>query len=122
MAAEVVQLRYFAGLTLPEAADCLAISPRTAANDKGHKFAAYELHGVQEYWILDPEKLDHHFYRRTGDMFSEFGTGDEVIVASSIPGFWVKRSWLNPSRLPNVAPCLAEILSSRKAAARKRRG
>jgi RNA polymerase sigma factor (TIGR02999 family) len=30
VAAELVQLRYFAGLTLPEAAECLAVSPRTA--------------------------------------------------------------------------------------------
>ncbi len=29
-AADLVQLRYFAGLTLPEAADALGISPRTA--------------------------------------------------------------------------------------------
>src|SRR5262249_52755017 len=29
-AADLVQLRYFAGLTLPEAAEALAISPRTA--------------------------------------------------------------------------------------------
>ena len=30
MAAELVQLRYFAGLTLAEAADVLKISPRSA--------------------------------------------------------------------------------------------
>jgi RNA polymerase sigma factor (TIGR02999 family) len=30
MAAEIVQLRYFAGLTLPEAAQVLGVSPRTA--------------------------------------------------------------------------------------------
>jgi RNA polymerase sigma factor (TIGR02999 family) len=30
VAAELVQLRYFAGLSLPEAAACLAVSPRTA--------------------------------------------------------------------------------------------
>jgi len=30
VAAELVQLRYFAGLTLPEAAECLAVSPRSA--------------------------------------------------------------------------------------------
>jgi RNA polymerase sigma factor (TIGR02999 family) len=30
VAADLVQLRYFAGLTLPEAAEALAISPRTA--------------------------------------------------------------------------------------------
>src|SRR5262249_56741155 len=32
-AAEVVKLRYFAGLTVAEAADALGISPRTADND-----------------------------------------------------------------------------------------
>jgi RNA polymerase sigma factor (TIGR02999 family) len=32
-AAEVVKLRYFAGLTIPEAAAALGISPRTADND-----------------------------------------------------------------------------------------
>jgi RNA polymerase sigma factor (TIGR02999 family) len=32
-AAEVVKLRYFAGLTVPEAATALGISPRTADND-----------------------------------------------------------------------------------------
>jgi len=32
-AAEVVKLRYFAGLTIPQAAEALGISPRTADND-----------------------------------------------------------------------------------------
>ena len=47
-----------------------ALSPSTADKDTGQKFASYELHQVQEYWILDPEKLDHHFYRREGDMLT----------------------------------------------------
>jgi len=36
-----------------------ALSPATKKNDPGRKFAAYELHGVEEYWILDPERLQH---------------------------------------------------------------
>ena len=32
-----------------------ALSPNTAERDIGPKFAAYEEHGVNEYWILDPE-------------------------------------------------------------------
>jgi len=88
-----------------------ALSPRTADNDTGRKFAAYELHQVQEYWILDPEKLDHRFYRREGDMLAEFAGGAEVIHSASIAGFWLKRAWLNPAKLPRVRTCLQEVLA-----------
>lgn len=96
-----------------------ALSPRTAQNDTGRKFTAYELHGVQEYWILDPENLEHHFFRRAGDMLGEFAADTERIESGSIHGFWVKRAWLNPARLPGVSVCLREILAARKAAKRK---
>ena len=99
-----------------------ALSPATAENDTGRKFAAYELHGVQEYWILDPEKLDHHFYRREGDMLAEFAEGAERIQSASIVGFWVKRSWLNSEKPPTVRVCLAEILASRRPEPRRRKG
>lgn len=99
-----------------------ALSPSTAHNDTGRKFAAYELHGVQEYWILDPEELAHHFYRREGDMLVEVAVGVERVDAASIHGFWVKRSWLNPGKLPSVSSCLAEILAARRAESRRRRG
>jgi Uma2 family endonuclease len=98
-----------------------ALSPSTAHNDLGRKFAAYELHDVQEYWILDPQKLDHHFYRREGDMFGEFAVGSERIESSSIHGFWVKRAWLNPAKLPAVSACLAEIIGTNKPSRRKRK-
>ena len=97
------------------------LSPATAHHDTGRKFAAYELHDVQEYWILDPEKLDHHFYRRAGDMFVEFAEAAERIDSSSIPGFWVKRAWLNPGKVPPVSGCLASILASHKPEPRRRK-
>ncbi|MBM3833536.1 MAG: Uma2 family endonuclease [Verrucomicrobia bacterium] len=99
-----------------------ALSPGTAYNDTGRKFAACELHGVQEYWILDPEKLDHHFYRRTGDMLTEFAQEGARINSASIPGFWVNRGWLNPTKLPAVARCLAEIIASHKQGRHRRKG
>jgi hypothetical protein len=98
-----------------------ALSPGTAHNDTGRKFAAYELHGVQEYWILDPEKPEHHFFRREGDMLAEFGIGADRIDSVSIHGFWIKRSWLDPEKLPSVSRCLAEILAPHKPASRRRR-
>ena len=69
---------------------------------------------MQEYWILDPQKLEHRFYRRAGDMFVEFAEGAARIDSASIPGFWVKRDWLQPDKPPAVSPCLAEILKQSK--------
>lgn len=88
-----------------------ALSKSSAERDVGPKFAAYEEHGVQEYWILDPERLEHRFYRRQGEFLVEFGSGAEVIRAHSIAGFFVKRSWLNPDALPEVSSSLREVLA-----------
>ncbi len=87
-----------------------ALSPNTADLDVGPKFAAYEEHGVQEYWVLDPETLAHRFYRREGELLVEFAHGEETIRAATIEGFWVKRSWLNPDALPEVAGCLERLV------------
>jgi Uma2 family endonuclease len=86
-----------------------AFSPWSADRDVGPKFAANEEHGVQEYWVLDPEHLANRFYRREGELLVEFASGSELVQAQTVPGFWIKRGWLNPEQLPAVAGCLAEI-------------
>ncbi len=86
------------------------LSEWSADRDVGPKFAAYEEHGVQEYWILDPINLAHRFYRREGEFLVEFGSEGDIIRAHSIPGFFVKRSWLNPDALPDTSGGLQEIL------------
>jgi Uma2 family endonuclease len=87
-----------------------ALSPSTAKRDRGLKFSAYELHGVQECWLLDPDNLEHKFYRRGGDMLDEVDGGVDKITCTSIPGFWVKRSWLDPDKLPKIKQCVKEVL------------
>ena len=86
-----------------------ALSPYTADHDVGPKFTAYEQHGVQEYWILDPEHLAHRFYRREGELLFEFATHAEKTPAQRVPGFWVHRSWPELEHLPKAGRCLAEI-------------
>mgnify|MGYP006287807965 CR=1 FL=1 len=86
-----------------------ALSPRTADRDVGPKFAEYEQHGVREYWILDPETLAHRFYRRDGELLVEYADGEELIRSETISGFFVKRSWLDPSSLVKIDEALEEI-------------
>ena len=86
-----------------------ALSPGNPERDTVVKFPKYEEHGVQEYWILDPHHLRHQFFHRENELLVEFAQGAEQIRSSSIEGFWVKRSWLNPDKLPEVTACLTEI-------------
>ncbi len=78
------------------------LSPRTAERDVGPKFAEYEQHGVEEYWVLDPETLAHRFYRRDGDELVEYAHGEKRIASEVVTGFFVLRSWLNPQALPKL--------------------
>ncbi len=90
------------------------LSLSTMKNDLGPKFTAYEAHGVQEYWVVDPLQREHRFFRRVGDLFEEFGEGDERIASVTIAGFWVRRAWLDPDASPKVGACLREILNARR--------
>jgi Uma2 family endonuclease len=88
-----------------------ALSPSSAARDTGMKFTAYEAQGIREYWIIDPENLDHHFFRLAGDLFIEVDTDSEIVRSESVQGFWLRRSWLDPANLRAVEDCLGEILA-----------
>ena len=86
-----------------------ALSRRTADRDTGPKFAAYQRHGVMEYWLLDPQTLVHRFYRRAGDELVEYAAGEPKIESRAVPGFFVMRDWLDPERLPPLTESLAVI-------------
>lgn len=88
------------------------LSPRTADRDIGPKFAEYEEHGVREYWILDPETLAHRFYRASGEELVEYADGEKRIDSSVVPGFFLKREWLDPGALPRIDSALATIKDS----------
>ncbi len=84
------------------------LSQTTGERDIGVKFAEYEQHGVNEYWILDPATLAHRFYARDGELLVEFAHGEPAIASRAIPGLVMQRAWLDPDKLPPVAKCLAE--------------
>jgi Uma2 family endonuclease len=86
-----------------------ALSPTTAGKDIGPKFAAYEEHGVGEYWVLDPETQAHRFYAREGELLVEFANGEEVIRSRQVKGFAMRRQWLGDGAAPKIESALAEI-------------
>jgi Uma2 family endonuclease len=90
------------------------LSPSSVKRDLGPKFAAYEQHGVQEYWVLDPAGGAHRFFRRAGDIFEEFAVGAERIESSTLAPFWLRRAWLDAETPPKVSTCLREIVRRRR--------
>lgn len=85
------------------------LSPGTAERDLGPKFAVYEEHGVEEYWVLDPQALEHRFFRREEGILTPFAEGEEEVRSVTVPGFFLRRSWLDPTKLSEVGECLAEM-------------
>jgi Uma2 family endonuclease len=87
-----------------------AVSRSSARRDRGAKYLEYERAGVVEYWILDPDTLAHRFYRRQGEFLVEFASSEPVIRSQAVAGFWMRREWLNPDRLPKFVDVLPEVL------------
>ena len=86
------------------------LSPGAGYRDVGPKFAEYEQHGVNEYWILDPETLAHRFYRRDGELLVEYAAQENRIASQVVAGFFVLREWLDPKQIPSIAGSLAQIV------------
>jgi Uma2 family endonuclease len=88
------------------------LSEGTADRDVGPKFAEYEQHGVTEYWILDPASLAHRSYRRSGELLVEYAEAGELVRSEAVPGFFVRRGWLDPDSVPRIAEALEELLAA----------
>ncbi len=64
------------------------LSKSTAANDRGVKYQDYESHGVQEYWIIDPDKQTLEQYVLEGDVYElVLKASDGTVRSSAIDGF-----------------------------------
>jgi hypothetical protein len=43
-------------------------------------------------------------------MLEDFAATGDKITSTSVPGFWVRRAWLDPEHTPKVGVCVREIL------------
>jgi Uma2 family endonuclease len=64
------------------------LSPSTEARDRGIKFQDYALHGVAEYWIIDPVAESVELYRLAGEVYPPTERQTEGSLCSdAIAGF-----------------------------------
>jgi Uma2 family endonuclease len=66
------------------------------------KFQEYQLGGVREYWLLEPELKQADFYQLGADgQFQPLPVDADGIFRSRVlPGFWLKIEWLWQSPFP----------------------
>jgi len=86
-------------------------SPESRLRDRGAKFAEYEMAGVREYWLIDPDLQRADFYQLgEGGRFATVATDAEGRYHSrELPGFWIEVAWLWSEPLPGVLPTLARL-------------
>jgi Uma2 family endonuclease len=64
------------------------LSPSTEANDRGVKLEDYAYHGIEEYWIIDPEKKTLEQYLLAGERYElAVKLNNGVVQSRVIPGF-----------------------------------
>ncbi|MFQ6033640.1 MAG: Uma2 family endonuclease [Candidatus Bipolaricaulia bacterium] len=87
------------------------VSSESRLRDRGEKFAEYEIGGVQEYWLIDPEERRADFYRLGEDgRYRIVDLEPEGIYRSQIiPDFWLRVEWLWQEPLPPVLDVLREL-------------
>lgn len=75
------------------------LSPTTAKNDLEDKRALYERCGVDEYWIVDPQKPSMTIWALKGDQYEEVDAarGRGRVRSRILPGFSVALDELAPS-------------------------
>jgi Uma2 family endonuclease len=87
------------------------VSAESRLRDRGEKLAEYEMAGVREYWLFDPEEQRTDFYVLAADGRYERRRADAQGVYRSevIPGFWLKEEWLWQDPPPKALAILHEL-------------
>ena len=63
------------------------LSPTSASNDRGRKMQLLARHGVQEYWLVDPDAAAIEVFRLNGDRYrlASQATGGERVGSPLMP-------------------------------------
>jgi Uma2 family endonuclease len=80
------------------------ISPESSGRDRGDKFYEYEMAGVREYWLIDPQREQVEFYRLDAQGHYTLALGGHTGEYTSIviPGLTLDATWFWQDPLPAV--------------------
>lgn len=86
------------------------ISPESVIRDTQEKFEEYETVGVEEYWIIDPNRRTANFYNldENGKYKLRYPSAEDVFESRVIEGLWIKTDWLWQEELPNLIDILKD--------------
>ena len=87
------------------------ISPESNKRDRKVKFAEYQIAGIREYWLIDPDKQTAEFYQLDDEGTYEPAAPDEEGFYHSqvVAGFRLRVDWLWQSPMPATLDVLREL-------------
>jgi Uma2 family endonuclease len=88
------------------------ISPESVDRDRGTKFREYEQGGVQEYWILDPQRKEALFYVRGEDeLFHSCLPVEGIYTSTVLPRLTLPVSLFWQDKLPTTREAVRMVES-----------
>ncbi|MEZ4672167.1 MAG: Uma2 family endonuclease [Anaerolineae bacterium] len=86
------------------------VSPESSKRDRGDKHDEYEQGGVQEYWILDPQRKETLFYVRGEDELFHLTLPVEGVYNSTVlPQLTLKVDILWQAKLPTTTEIIQMV-------------
>lgn len=87
------------------------VSPESNKRDRKVKFAEYQIAGIREYWLLDPDKQMAEFYQLDAEGIYEAAPLDEdgFYHSQVITGFRLRVAWLWQAPPPATLDVLREL-------------
>ena len=84
------------------------VSRESVVRDTQEKFEEYETVGVEEYWVIDPNRRTANFYNldENGKYKLRYPSAEDVFESRVIEGLWIKTDWLWQDELPNLMDVL----------------
>jgi Uma2 family endonuclease len=86
------------------------VSPSSLARDTKIKLREYERAGVEEYWVLNPDKQTAVFYQLEGNKYRAVSPDRQGIYHSRVvAGYWLRVASLWQQPLPKALDVLREL-------------
>lgn len=83
-------------------------SAESRLRDRGEKFAEYEIEGVREYWIIDPEseRVDFFVLGAEERFIRRYPDAQGIYTSEILSGFHLEVKWLWQKPLPSLREIL----------------